>query len=194
MTYTIQKWRETCSITDRRDKTRTSYRSEKTGIMRYGTLPQIIILLAALTAVGCQSNPAVTSVRYDNVRFMDVWSTYTHCLSADDSRVALLDSTKLQDVSRAQTTHSSLETILPAGLKNMVAQPSSRLAVDVHAMAASCSLHAGNLAMSAGELDVARGQFREVLQGHAESDYAYYTTQARERLTQLELTLQAALR
>lgn len=162
--------------------------------MRYHTLRQIILLLAAVTAVGCQSNPAVTSVRYDNVRFMDVWSTYTHCLSADDSRVALLDSTKLQDVSRAQTTRSSLETILPTSLKNMVTQPSSRLAVDVHAMAASCSLHAGNLAMSAGELDAARDQFREVLHSHAESDYAYYTAQARERLTQLELTLQAALR
>ncbi|HQR15261.1 MAG TPA: hypothetical protein PKW52_07255 [Nitrospira sp.] len=162
--------------------------------MRYLTLRQIIFLLMALTALGCQSNPAVTSVRYDNVRFMDVWSTYTHCLSADESQVALQDSTKLQDVSRAQTTRSSLDTILPAGLKNMVAQPSSRLAVDVHAMAASCGLHAGNLAMSAGELDVARHQFREVLHGHAESDYAYYTAQARERLTQLELTLQAALR
>lgn len=162
--------------------------------MRYGTLRHMILLLAALSAVGCQSNPALTSVRYDNVRFMDVWSTYTHCLSADESQVALQDSTKLQDVSRAQTTRSSLDTILPAGLKNMVAQPSSRLAVDVHAMAASCGLHAGNLAMSAGELDVARHQFREVLHGHAESDYAYYTAQARERLTQLELTLQAALR
>jgi len=162
--------------------------------MRYLTLRQIIFLLMALTALGCQSNTAVTSVRYDNVRFMDVWSTYTHCLSADESQVALQDSTKLQDVSRAQTTRSSLDTILPAGLKNMVAQPSSRLAVDVHAMAASCGLHAGNLAMSAGELDVARHQFREVLHGHAESDYAYYTAQARERLTQLELTLQAALR
>ena len=162
--------------------------------MRYHTLRQIILLLAALTAVGCQSNPAVTSVRYDNVRFMDVWSTYTHCLSAEDSQVALQDSTKLRVVSRAQTTRSTLDTILPTSLKNMVSQPSSRLAVDVHAMAASCSLHAGNLAMSAGELDVARSQFREVLQGHAESDYAYYTAQARERLTQLELTLQAALR
>lgn len=162
--------------------------------MRYHTLRQIILLLAALTAVGCQSNPAVTSVRYDNVRFMDVWSTYTHCLSAEDSQVALQDSTKLRVVSRAQTTRSTLDTILPTSLKNMVSQPSSRLAVDVNAMAASCSLHAGNLAMSAGELDVARSQFREVLQGHAESDYAYYTAQARERLTQLELTLQAALR
>lgn len=162
--------------------------------MRYGTLHQILLLVMVLLAVGCQSNQVVTSVRYDNVRFMDVWSTYTHCLSAEETRVALQDSTKLRDVSRAQTPRSPLETLLPAGLKNMVSQPASRLAVDVHAMAASCSLHAGNLAMSAGEFDVARSQFREVLHGHAESDYAYYTTQARERLTQLELTLQAALR
>ncbi|ULA66668.1 MAG: conserved exported protein of unknown function [Nitrospira sp.] len=162
--------------------------------MRHPRLRQIVLLFTALTVVGCQANPAVTSVRYDNVRFMDVWSTYTHCLSAEDSQAALLDSSKLRDVSRAQTTHSPLETILPAGLKNMVSQPASRLAVDVHAMAASCSLHAGTLAMSAGEVDLARNQFREVLHGHAESDYGYYTTQARERLAQLELTLQAALR
>lgn len=167
---------------------------EETGTMRHGMTRQIVLLVMALFAVGCQSNPALTPVRYDNVRFMDVWSTYTHCLSAEDSQLALQDSTKLRDVSRAQTTRSSLDTILPAGLKNMVSQPASRLAVDVHAMAASCSLHAGNLAMSSGDLDVARNQFREVLHGHAESDYAYYTTQARERLTQLELTLQAALR
>ena len=34
----------------------------------------LAILVAALSVVGCQSNPATTSVRYDNVRFMDVWS------------------------------------------------------------------------------------------------------------------------
>ena len=44
------------------------------------------ILVAALSVVGCQSNPATTSVRYDNVRFMDVWSTYTHCLSSDQTQ------------------------------------------------------------------------------------------------------------
>jgi hypothetical protein len=106
----------------------------------------------------------------------------------------MLDSSKLREVSRIQTTRSSLETILPTSLKNMVTQPGSRLAVDVHAMAAACSLHAGDLALSAGEPDLARDQFREVLHSHTESDYSYYTAQARERLTQLELTLQAALR
>ncbi len=162
--------------------------------MRNRTFSLIALLGTALSAVGCQSSPATTSVRYDNVRFMDVWSTYTHCLSAEDTGVALLDSNKLREVSRTQTTRSPLETILPTGLKNIVTQPASRLAVDVHAMAAACSLHAGTLAISAGEPDVARNQFREVLHSHTESDYSYYTSQARERLTQLELTLQAALR
>ncbi len=163
------------------------------GTMRNKTLSLFAILVTALSAVGCQSG-ATTSVRYDNVRFMDVWSTYTNCLSAEDIQVAMLDSSKLREVSRIQTTRSSLETILPTSLKNMVTQPGSRLAVDVHAMAAACSLHAGDLALSAGEPDLARDQFREVLHSHTESDYSYYTAQARERLTQLELTLQAALR
>lgn len=164
------------------------------GIMGNRTLSLIALLVTALSAVGCQSSPAATSVRYDNVRFMDVWSTYTHCLSAESAQAALLDSSKLREVSRTQTTRSPLETILPASLKNMVTQPASRLAVDVHAMAAACSLHAGTLALSAGEPDLARNQFWEVLHSHTESDYSYYTSQARERLAQLALTLQAALR
>ena len=54
------------------------------------------VLVTALSVIGCQSNPAVTSVRYDNVRFMDVWSTYTHCLSSDQTQTALFDSHKLR--------------------------------------------------------------------------------------------------
>jgi len=163
-------------------------------IMFNRTIQHLVLLVIIALLAGCQSNPALRSVRYDNVRFMDVWSTYTHCLSAEDSRAALQDSTKLHEVSRAQRDGSPLDTMLPAGLRNMVSQPASRLAVDVHAMAASCGLRAGDLAMSAGEFDEARNQFREVLHGHAESEYAYYTDQARERLTHLDLTLQAALR
>ena len=162
--------------------------------MRNRTIQHLVLLVVMAILAGCQSNPALRSVRYDNVRFMDVWSTYTHCLSVEDSRAALQDSTKLHEVSRAQRSGSPLDTILPAGLRTMVSQPASRLAVDVHAMAASCGLRAGDLAMSAGELDEARNQFREVLHGHTESEYAYYTAQARERLTHLDVTLQASLR
>jgi hypothetical protein len=152
------------------------------------------ILVASLSVVGCQSNPATTPVRYDNVRFMDVWSTYTHCLSSDQTQSALLDSHKLREVSQAQALRSPLEDFLPTKLKSMVTQPTSRLAVDVHAMAAACSLHAGNLAVAVGEHDLARNEFRQVLENQTQSDYSYYASQARERLSYLDLTLQAALR
>ncbi|MDR4479743.1 MAG: hypothetical protein R3B37_08390 [Nitrospira sp.] len=154
----------------------------------------LAIMVTALFAVGCQSTPATTSVRYDNVRFMDVWSTYIHCLSSEEIQPAILDSSKLREVSQSQALRSPLEHILPSKLKNMVTQPASRLAVDVHAMAAACSLHAGNLAMSVGEHDLARNQFKQILENQTHAEYSYYASQARVQLSRLELTLQAALR
>ncbi|MFZ1558058.1 MAG: hypothetical protein WAT38_17930, partial [Nitrospira sp.] len=112
----------------------------------------------------------------------------------DQTQSALLDSHKLREVSQAQAFRAPLENFLPTKLKSMVTQPASRLAVDVHAMAAACSLHAGNLAVSVGEHDLARNEFRLVLENQTQSDYSYYTSQARERLSYLDLTLQAALR
>lgn len=152
------------------------------------------ILIASLAVVGCQSSPSSTSVRYDNVRFMDVWTTYTHCLSTREVRSAMPDSTKLQEMSQTQSNKSPQETFLPTQFRNIVAQPSSRLAVDVHAMAASCSLHTGTLALSVGEHELARNQFRQILDSPNQADYSYYAAQARARLSHLELTLQAALR
>lgn len=153
----------------------------------------LVILVTALSVAGCQTSPVTTSVRYDNVRFMDVWSTYTHCLSSDQTQSALLDSHKLREVSQTQALPSPLDNLLPTKLKSMVTQPASRLAVDIHAMAAACSLHAGNLAVAVGEHDLARNEFRQVLANQTQSDYSYYASQARERLSYLELTLQAAL-
>jgi len=152
------------------------------------------VVLISLAAVGCQSSPVNTSVRYDNVSFMDVWSTYTRCLSTVDSQSAALYSAKLYSVSQTQTNRSPLENFLPAQFKNVITPPSSRLAVDVQAMAASCSLHTGTLALRAGEPDLARNQFIQVLNSHTQSDYSYYAAQARARLSELELTLQASLR
>ncbi len=163
-------------------------------VMRELKLGLFAIMVSALSAVGCQSSLASNSVRYDNVRFMDVWNTYTHCLSTEETQSALLDSTKLHGVSQTQANRSLFENFLPSQFKNMVAQPSFRLAVDVHAMAASCSLHTGNLAVSVGEHDLAKNQFRQILDSHTQSDYSYYAAQARAQLSHLELTLQAALR
>jgi hypothetical protein len=162
-------------------------------VMRKQRIGLCTILITSLAAVGCQSGPSSTPVRYDNVRFMDVWTTYTHCLSSREVRSAMPDSIKLQEVSQTQTNKSPQETFLPNQFKNIVAQPSSRLAVDVHAMAASCSLHTGTLALSVGEHDLARNQFRQILDNPTQADYPYYAAQARAQLSHLELALQAAL-
>lgn len=152
------------------------------------------VLAISLSMVGCQSNPANTSVRYDNVGFMDVWNTYTYCLSTTDSQSAARYSVKLHDVNQAQTNRSSLDNFLPVPFKEVISQPTPRLAVDVSAMAASCGLHTGTLALRAGEYDLARERFTQVLRLHTQSDYSYYAAQARARLYDLELTLQVSLR
>lgn len=152
------------------------------------------VMVIGLALVGCQSSPVSTSVRYDNVRFMDLWSTYTGCLSTQDTSSAALYSAKLYEVSLAQAKKSSFENYLLTPFKTVITQPSSRLAVDVQAMAAACSLHTGTLALTAGAYDLARNQFTQILNTHSQSDYSYYVEQARARLSELELTLQASLR
>ncbi len=152
-----------------------------------------IFLVTSLTAAGCQSAPASTSARYDNVRFMDIWATYTHCLSTAEVRSSLVDSTKLQAMSQTQVSRSPLKTFVPDQFRNLVVPPSSRLAVDVHAMAASCSLYTGTLALTAGEHNLARNQFRQILDSPIQAEYSYYAAQAQDRLVHLERTLQTAL-
>jgi hypothetical protein len=58
--------------------------------------------------------------------------------------------------------------------------------VDVKAMAAACSLRAGSAAVKAGKLDIAKDLLRTILGYQPQSDYAYYTLQAKALLSELE--------
>lgn len=151
-----------------------------------GTLLAIVVISLALG--GCQSGTAGTSARYDNVRFMDAWATYTHCLAAEDLPSATRDSVTLQQLSESQVNQSSFDGFLPVQFKQVIAQPASRLAVDVHAMSASCSLRTGTLAQSIGEHDLARSQFTQILNGASKPEYSYYAEQALALLSHPELS------
>jgi hypothetical protein len=78
--YDCKPWPDTCSLRWLSRQRDTDWRRRHMSDRRDIRVGILAILVAALSVVGCQSNPATTSVRYDNVRFMDVWSTYTHCL------------------------------------------------------------------------------------------------------------------
>ena len=75
---------------------------------------------------------------------------------------------------------------LPGKLEQLVSPPAARFAVDVKAMAAACSLRAGSAAVAAGKLDVAKELLQNVLSYQPQSEYAYYTLQAKALLSELE--------
>jgi hypothetical protein len=60
------------------------------------------------------------------------------------------------------------------------------LAVDVNAMASACSLHAGQLALEQGQVDVARDLFSTVLALHSNEESNYYLVQAKSFLRDIE--------
>ncbi len=157
-------------------------------------LSLILVSLLMVVTVGCQSTVPSQSVRYNNVRFMDLWNTYTHCLAVDRPQLATLDASKLHEVSESQSYQVSIHDFVPNQFRKNLSQLSPRLAVDLHAMAAACSLHAGNLAASTGDLDLARAQFNQILSSQNQSQHPFYSEQARARLAALELSFQASLR
>jgi hypothetical protein len=71
-------------------------------------------------------------------------------------------------------------------------QAPSRLAVDIHAMAASCALHAGDIASEDGREHIARQLYSEVL-SYEDPAYSFYVGQARSRLAELEGRLEVKL-
>jgi hypothetical protein len=74
---------------------------------------------------------------------------------------------------------------LPAQLERLVESPANRLAVDIQAMTAACSLHTGQLALHEGQVDEARQAFASILSLHQNLS-PYYVVQAKRFLTELE--------
>jgi hypothetical protein len=75
---------------------------------------------------------------------------------------------------------------LPGNLEQFVSTPAARFAVDVKAMAAACSLRAGSAAVEAGKIAIAKDLLQPILSYEPQSEYAYYTLQAKALLSDLD--------
>ncbi|MCP9452176.1 MAG: hypothetical protein NNA23_05780 [Nitrospira sp.] len=77
---------------------------------------------------------------------------------------------------------------LPTKVRRLVSDPTNRLAVDVRAMAAACSLHAGQLALYEGRIEAARELFASVLSYQkTQKDLSpYYANRAKRFLAELD--------
>ncbi|WP_447984172.1 hypothetical protein [Nitrospira sp. Nam74] len=148
--------------------------------MKAGWLLSVVLILS-----GCQTTaPIAKSATLDNTSFMGMWNMYRHCEAASDIDVMRSDAYHLDSVVHQAVTGMGHDVALPQVMKRWISEPANRLAVDPKAMAAACSLHTGQAALSAGRYELADEMFQVVL-GYPEGMYPYYIKQAREGLAQL---------
>jgi hypothetical protein len=148
----------------------------------------MIILLS-----GCHVGAGLNNAHLENSRFMNSWTTYTHCLNSMDLDVTQFDAAKLRELNKNVTAKNNWDIPLAKQITGLISQPTDRFAVDVNAMTASCTLHSGKTAVAGGYHDVAREIFHRLIHDHPHSTYSYYTLQARAHLTKLDTELQATL-
>jgi hypothetical protein len=117
---------------------------------------------------------------------MGLWSVYSHCQNTKDWEELKHDATILSASAKRTVSGDGFVLPLPGKLERLVTTPSARLAVDVKAMSAACSLRAGQAAVEAGRFDIAKDLLKTILEYHPQSDYAFYSVQARAILSEID--------
>ncbi len=161
--------------------------------MRRGKRWWLTLVLALLMPLsGCDtSRQSSRSSLFDNGRFMDLWSTYTHCYRSEDLDAMRTDAQRL---SRAVNTIDSAEDpILPESNEPLPLGPTVRLSADPAAMTAACALRVGQVAQGMGHLNIAREMFHMIVKNFPQPRYQYYVAQARLGLEQLDPASRTAL-
>ena len=143
-----------------------------------------VSLLIAL--VGCQTSQPMKAGTLDNASFMDLWKTYSHCQAGSNVEELRSDAVILATAADRVLTQESFILPLPKRLEQFVSYPTARFAVDVKAMAAACSIRAGQYAVDAGQFDLAKDLLKTVLAHSQSEDYRYYSSQAQTLLADLE--------
>jgi hypothetical protein len=156
-------------------------------IMNCGMLTKGLVLGLLGTVVlasGCTTGPSSQLTELKNSGFMSLWNTYADCKSTSNLAQATSDLTQLRSASQIAEEREGFVLPLPTHLERLVANPTSRVAVDVEAMASACALHTGELAFNQGQTDIARDLLVSVIKLHKEEG-SYYVLKAKTLLAKL---------
>lgn len=135
---------------------------------------------------GCANSPSPQVSQPGESGLMSLWNTYADCKSTSNLDQAALDLEQLRSADRQKPTDSEGFVLpLPTRLERLVSNPSSRVAVDIDAMVSACALHAGELALGQGHIDLARNFFVSVITLHKEEN-SYYVLKAKTFLGRLD--------
>jgi hypothetical protein len=146
-------------------------------------------LLAAsvlLAVVGLQTAQPAQAAAIDNGIFMSLWKSYSNCQATTDIDQMRDDASILTNAANRLLSREGFVLPLPGKLEQFVSTPAARFAVDVKAMAAACSLRAGSAAVEAGKIAIAKDLLLPILSYEPQSEYAYYTQQAKALLSDLD--------
>jgi len=147
---------------------------------------RLILVTLLVSVAGFQTGQPVQAAAIDNGSFMSLWNTYSHCQATTDIDQLREAAMTLTHAANRSLTQEAFVLPLPDKLEQFVSTPTVRFSVDVKAMAAACALRAGSAAVEAGKLDVAKDLLQSVLSYQPQSEYAYYTLQAKALLSELE--------
>lgn len=138
-----------------------------------------------IMVTGCTSSPSTQISESGNSGFMSLWNTYADCRSTSDFVQAESDLEQLRSAHIQEAgSYEGFVLPLPARIERLVSNPASRVAVDVEAMVSACALHAGELALDQGHIDIARDLFVSVITLH-DGENSYYVLKARNLLGRL---------
>ena len=149
---------------------------------------QLLLVGLVLLSIGCQSGQPVRQNPADNGSFMGLWSVYSHCQNTKEFEELKHDATVLSTSAKRTVSGDGFILPLPGKLERLVTTPSARLAVDVKAMSAACSLRTAQAAVEARRFEVAKELLKGILENHPQSDYAFYTVQAKALLSEIDPT------
>lgn len=147
---------------------------------------QLLLVSLTLLSIGCQSGQPVRQPGGDNGSFMNLWSVYSHCQNAKEFEELKHDASVLNTSAKRTVSGDGFVLPLPGKLERLVTTPSARLAVDVKAMSAACSLRTAQAAVEARRFEAAREILHGILEYNPQADYAFYTTQAKALLSEIE--------
>jgi hypothetical protein len=159
-----------------------------------GRLIMVVTGAILLVGSGCAIDHSVHSDGLDNASFMNLWNTYAHCKLTSELSDIGTDVHKLADAINSRSENRSFVLPLPTKLERFITRPTNRYAVDMRAMASACSLHAGELALDRGRVDLAQEMFSSVILLYPQDDTSYYIVQAKSYLSALERGVDLSLK
>ena len=153
-----------------------------------GSMKKLGLLSASvlLAVIGLQTGQPAQAAAIDNGSFMSLWKSYSHCQATTNVDQMREDALTLTNAANRSLSQEGFVLPLPGNLEQFVSTPAARFAVDVKAMAAACSLRAGSAAIEAGKISIAKDLLQPILSYEPQSEYAYYTLQAKALLSELD--------